>query len=161
MFLSRTYNMCLLFANVDLQTRLSSSLEVCIWGIKFGGFMLLESRTLMGFDCAASSLHTFPHLGHTSLDLSWPWNRSTTQESLRSLYWAQASSATTCSQKMHIEVVWEHLQKILNLCRRKGIKVMTIWCSLNTIWERGPPHCTNCADDYQVGFTECICRARN
>lgn len=35
-------------------------------------------------------------MGHTSLDLNWPWKRSTINESFLILCLCQASSATTC-----------------------------------------------------------------
>lgn len=42
---------------------------------------------------------TLEHTGHTSLDLYWPWKRSTMKESFLILCRCQASSATTCREK--------------------------------------------------------------
>lgn len=39
---------------------------------------------------------TLEHMGHTSLDLNWPWKRSTIKESFLILCLCHASSATTC-----------------------------------------------------------------
>src|SRR5689334_12953433 len=38
----------------------------------------------------------FPQSGQTSVDLSWPWNQSTTMELFLALWSCQASSAISC-----------------------------------------------------------------
>lgn len=40
---------------------------------------------------------TLEHMGQTSLDLNWPWKRSTMKESFLILCLCHASSATTCT----------------------------------------------------------------
>lgn len=41
---------------------------------------------------------TLEHVGQTSLDLNWPWKRSTIKESFLILCLCHASSATTCKK---------------------------------------------------------------
>lgn len=57
---------------------------------------------------------TLLHTGHTSLDLYWPWKRSTTNESLRFLYTSHASSATTCNTSTYHTGKWLLFNNCIN-----------------------------------------------
>lgn len=67
------------------------ALRVYEWG--------LEPEAQPGQRQGLQSCPTLEQTGHTSLDLYWPWNRSTMKESFLILCRCQASSATTCREK--------------------------------------------------------------
>lgn len=65
---------------------------------------LLQRRA----SCGELLCFTLEHVGQTSLDLNWPWKRSTMKESFLILCLCHASSATTCTDRQKsVSPEWE------------------------------------------------------